>query len=118
MDLDAAVGAHTQWKIKFRTAIDRKEQLDAATIGKDNCCELGKWLHGEGKVELGAKPEFTALISKHKDFHTEAGKVAVSINAGKYDTAGKMIEAASAFGAASGAVGLAIGALKKVAWTK
>ena len=41
IDLDAAVGAHAQWKIKLRAAIDRKDQLDAVTIGKDNCCDLG-----------------------------------------------------------------------------
>ena len=114
MDLDAAVGAHAQWKTKFRAAIDRKEQLDAASIGKDNCCELGKWIYGEGKQTMSTKPEFTALLEKHKVFHVEAGKVATTINSGKYSDASAMISGSSPFGAASSAVGLAIGGLKKV----
>ncbi len=47
MDLDQAVAKHAEWKVKFRKAISAKEQLDTASIAKDNCCELGKWLHGE-----------------------------------------------------------------------
>lgn len=115
MNLDNAVAAHAQWKTKFRAAIDRKEQLDAATIAKDNCCELGKWLHGEGKVSLGSKPEFLTLLSRHKDFHNEAGKVATAIHGGKYNDANTMIGAGSTFSNASSQVGIAIGALKKVA---
>jgi hypothetical protein len=41
MNLDTAISAHAAWKTKFRTAITAKEPMDAATIGKDNCCELG-----------------------------------------------------------------------------
>lgn len=114
MDLDVAVGAHAQWKTKFRAAIDRKEQLDAATIGKDNCCELGKWLYSEGRQIHGTKPEFTALLEKHKVFHAEAGKVATAINIGKYEDASNMISGGSTFGAASTEVGMAISRLKKV----
>ncbi|HNV59082.1 MAG TPA: CZB domain-containing protein [Rhodoferax sp.] len=118
MDLDSAIGAHAQWKIKLRAGIDRKEQMDALTIGKDNCCELGKWMYGEGRQTLGSKPEFVTLIERHKLFHTEAGKVAQAINTAKYEQAAKMIESGSAFASASTAVGVAIGALKKVAWIK
>lgn len=49
MDLTQAVAKHAEWKTKFHGAIIKKEQMDAPTIGKDNCCELGKWLHGEAK---------------------------------------------------------------------
>ena len=118
MDLDSAIGAHAQWKIKLRAGIDRKEQMDALTIGKDNCCELGKWMYGEGRQTLGSKPEFVTLIERHKLFHTEAGKVAQAINTAKYEQAAKMIESGSAFASASTAVCVAIVALKKVAWIK
>jgi hypothetical protein len=114
IDLDAAIGAHTQWKIKLRTAINRKEQLDAATISKDNCCELGKWIYGEGRQSLGTKPEFTAMLEKHKVFHGEAGKVATAINAGKYTDASTMISGDSPFGTASSSVVIAIGVLKSL----
>jgi methyl-accepting chemotaxis protein len=113
MNLDNAITAHAQWKTKFRTAITSKETMDAATIGKDNCCELGKWLYGEGRGVYGSKPEFTMLIEKHKAFHSEAGKVATTINAKKFDVALKMIEGTSPFGTASNTVVMAVNGLKK-----
>jgi methyl-accepting chemotaxis protein len=113
MNLDDAIGAHSQWKIKLRMAISKHETLDAATIGKDNCCELGKWLYGEGRGLYSAKPQFAILMEKHKAFHSEASKVATAINAKKYEDADKMISGSSPFGAASSEVATSISNLKK-----
>ena len=115
MNLDAAIAAHAQWKTKFRMAITKQETMDAVAIGKDNCCDLGKWLHGEGKLQLGSKPEFLSLLEKHKAFHVEAGKVANAINTKKYTEAERMIDSGSSFSAASSAVGVAVNSVKKVA---
>jgi methyl-accepting chemotaxis protein len=113
MNLDDAISAHAQWKTKLRVAITKRDTLDAATIGKDNCCELGKWLYGEGRSLYSSKPEFTTLVAKHKGFHTEAGRVAAAINSKKFEDAEKMIGGASPFGSASTEVGMAINGLKK-----
>lgn len=113
MDLDHAIAAHVQWKTKFRAAITSQQTLDAATIGKDNCCELGQWLHGAGRSGHGGRPEFVSLLEKHKSFHKEAGFVATTINSKKLDEASKMIDVGTPFTAASNAVGVAINALKK-----
>ena len=114
MNLDNAIAAHAQWKTKFRAAITKQETMDAVTIGADNCCELGKWLYGEGRGLYGTKPEFTNLIAMHTVFHGEAGKVAREINNKKFDQAGKMIEGATPFGTASTEVGMAVNKLKKI----
>jgi methyl-accepting chemotaxis protein len=114
MNLDSAILAHFEWKNKFKAAISHQSQLDAVTIGRDDYCEFGKWLHGEGGKLYGAKPEFIALLEKHQIFHTEAGKVAVLINARNFDEATRLIETSSPFGAASLAVGVAVNALKRV----
>jgi methyl-accepting chemotaxis protein len=115
MDLDAAIGKHAEWKTKFRNAITKQEQLDAATIAKDNCCDLGKWLHGEGKSMHSGLPSFAGCIQKHAAFHTEAGKVAAAINAKKYAEAQAMNEGGTPYAQVSGAVGVAIMALKREA---
>lgn len=114
MNLDNAISAHAAWKTKFRAAIASKEAMDATTIGKDNCCELGKWLHGEGGRVYGAKPEFTALINSHKVFHVEASKVASLINGKKYGEAELAIGGGTPFGAASSETSVAINRVKKV----
>jgi methyl-accepting chemotaxis protein len=111
MDLDSAASAHTQWKTKLRVAINNKEKLDAAAIGRDDVCELGKWLHGAGKVHA-SKPAFADVVAKHKAFHAEAGKIAVLINGGKFAEADAALNA-SAYVNASTATVAALRQLKK-----
>ncbi len=113
MNLDESIQKHAEWKLKFRAAISRKEQMDADTIGKDNCCQLGGWLYGEGKLKYGAKPEFGAIVQKHKTFHTEAGKIARLINSQQYELAEKEMGIGTAYSQASNAVGAAIIAFKR-----
>lgn len=115
MDLDEAVGKHAQWKLKFRNAITGKETMDADTIAKDNCCDLGKWLHGEANTQHGKFPSYIDCLTKHAAFHVEAGKIAKAINAKKYVEADAMIGSNTPYVLASSAVGLAIMRLKKEA---
>jgi methyl-accepting chemotaxis protein len=113
MDLNAAHAAHSAWKGRFRQAIENKETLDAVRIGRDDCCELGTWLHGDGRVRLGHLPEFVSLLEKHKEFHREAGFVADMINQKQYSNAVAQIGGITYFGTTSDATGAAILALKK-----
>ena len=113
MDLDQAVKKHAEWKLKFRSAISNKETMDVATISKDNCCELGKWLHGEAKPKHGHLASYAECVTKHAAFHIEAGKVASAINAKKFTEAEAMIDGGTAYHTISGTVGTAIMRLKK-----
>jgi len=113
LDLNTAHQAHSEWKIKLRLAITKKEQLDADTIGKDNCCAFGKWLHGEAASQYGRLPGYKDCLGKHAAFHKEAASVARSINAGQYEKAEAMLGAGTPYALASNAVGSAILGLKK-----
>ena len=115
MDLEESVHAHAEWKLKFRAAISKQEQMDAPTIAKDNCCTLGKWLYGEGKSSMGDRQEFRRSLEAHRDFHVEAGKVAALINARKYPEAEGALGAESPYTSASSKVSLALRALKRAA---
>lgn len=114
MDLDEAISAHDQWAFKFRDAIATGDSMDAATISKDNCCKLGKWLYGEGRTMHGSLSRFTDVVAKHAEFHKHAGKVAEAINAQKHQEAKDMIDYASTpYGLASQEVKTAILHLKR-----
>ena len=115
MDLDSAVGKHAEWKVKLRGAIQRCETLDAAAVAADNCCDLGRWLHGDARRAVGAAagPALQDCIAKHAAFHREAGKVAQAINAGKMAEADAMLDAGSPYSAASTGVAGAISRLKR-----
>ena len=114
MNLDEAIAKHAEWKVKFRSAMERKEQLDQPTIQKDNCCQLGQWLYGEGAAHCGETAEFRYLVAKHKDFHVEAGKVALLINARNYPEAEKQLAMGTNYSKSSAEVASAILRLKKV----
>jgi hypothetical protein len=75
MDLDKAVQAHVAWKMKLSGYFKNPDQsLKASVVGADNQCELGKWLHGEGK-QYASHPEYKKLIEEHAKFHREAANL-------------------------------------------
>ena len=115
MDLDSASQAHAAWKVKLRTAIAKQETLDARAIGADNCCELGKWLHGDAKAQLGRFASYRDCVTKHAAFHREAGAVAQAINQQDFAKAQQLLEAGTPYSLATSAVSSAILGLKKEA---
>jgi methyl-accepting chemotaxis protein len=113
MDFDVAVMKHNQWKVTLRNAISERLELDVSTISKDNCCDLGKWLHGEAKPKFGLLSDYVFCVSKHAAFHVEAGKVAQIINAKKFEEAEKMLNSGTPYATASVEAEKAIKQLKK-----
>ena len=113
VNLDNAIQANANWRAKLRTAVTQRESLDADTVSRDDCCELGKWLHGAGGSQYGGKPSFVNLLESHRQFHQEAGKVARLINQGAYDEAEKQLENNTGFSNASQKVGTAVIQLAK-----
>jgi hypothetical protein len=113
MDLSTAISAHAEWKTKLRSAAEKKEALDVATISADNCCALGKWLHGEAKAKYGALPAYKECVTTHARFHSAAGEVAAKVNKAQFNDS--LIGPGSPFGAASSLVSTAIIHLKKEA---
>lgn len=100
MNIDREIQRHVDWKVRFSNAIFRRESLDSYVmeiIRKENCCELGKWLHSEGKAQYGSLPSYKACLKKHAELHIEAEKIANAINTKQYINASKMIGIGSAF---------------------
>lgn len=113
MDLNQAGQAHSEWKIKLRMAIAKKESLDAAALSAENQCAFGQWLLGEAKGKYGMLPAYADCVSKHAAFHQEAGKVAQTINAGNFTQAKSMMDANTPYALAANGFIIALGTLKK-----
>ncbi len=96
-NFDQAIEAHRQWKVKLRQAIADHAQLDADNICRDDRCPLGQWLHGPGGSTWGSRPLFVNLVDKHAEFHREAGNVARTINAQRYEDAERLVGSGSRF---------------------
>jgi len=97
IDFDKALAAHQQWRITLRNAINRGLKLDAETARRDDCCELGRWLHGAGGQRWGTTPAFTTLLQAHKGFHQQAGKAAELINQNRMVDAGALLDSGQPF---------------------
>lgn len=115
MNLDDAIKAHAEWKLKLRTAMRDRQTLDAAAIARDDVCTFGKWLHGSAKGEYGRLRSYAACVEKHATFHREAARVAATINAGDYVKAESMLAGGTPYAAASSAIGGAVLGLRKEA---
>ena len=113
LDYEKVTAAHAKWKTNFRTAITRKDDLDATTISCDDRCELGRWIYSIGKGVFGHQPIFQRLIDEHKQFHRCAGEVARTINQKRYADALQMIAAKSEFSEASSHVIGTLGRMKR-----
>ena len=76
--------AHLKWKVRLHQTIagTSSETLDPSAIARDNVCEMGKWIHGEGQ-KLSGNPDFQHLIEEHAAFHKCAGKIASLSNSGQ-----------------------------------
>lgn len=108
------INSHARWKAKFKAAIDNKEQLDAAVIAKDNCCELGKWLYDTHSVEeYSHLASYTDCVAVHAQFHQEAARIALLINEALYEEAQKQISHGSHYAKLSTAVSASIRRINK-----
>lgn len=75
MNFDEAVAAHIKWKARLRANLDGAgEALDPATIARDDACDLGKWIHGDGS-RYKALAEHQALHAVHARFHKCAAEI-------------------------------------------
>ena len=86
IDVDAMIDAHRQWKVKLRDAIETGAHVDVATLARDDCCALGKWIYSDGQ-RLQNRGSFTALLGKHAHFHKVAAQVGELINQDQYEQA-------------------------------
>lgn len=78
-----AIAAHVNWKLRIHALLSGKlaDKLDPTAIARDNVCELGKWLHGEGKSTMPAATH-AELAAAHASFHKEAARIVSEVYAG------------------------------------
>jgi len=82
--LQSAHGWHQQWKDRLLEAVSSGATIDTSAITRDDCCELGQWLHSDGQRLFWGQPEFQNLLIHHREFHLLTGAVAEIINAKQF----------------------------------
>jgi len=117
MDFDKATAAHAEWKIKLRVALQNGETVDAERLCSDKNCDLGRWLHGEGRTRSAGRPAYLECVEAHREFHEQAGNVARAINRKDFAGAEALLDNGSKFAEASSKVAVAVRRLKREAET-
>jgi hypothetical protein len=104
MNAETAIKAHVQWKAKLRAYLQApNKSLNPVEIEKDNNCELGKWLHGEGARHAG-KQTYKDLVVEHAKFHKAAADVVRRADSGKKVLEETILGNSSTFSSVSGRV--------------
>ncbi len=112
MDFDYAISAHSSWKGKLRSYLAKPDRsMSGADVAKDNSCDLGKWLYGEG-AKFSNLPEYQAARSEHARFHKAAADIIHKADSGQNVVEETALGAKSDFASASSAVVSALMALK------
>jgi hypothetical protein len=103
MNFQDAIVAHLKWKDRLKQVIAGKETLDPLVVGKDDQCDLGRWIHGEGKAQFARKPHYEEVCTAHAHFHKTAADVIRTVKSGDQAKAQTMMAYGGAYYSASSA---------------
>lgn len=74
MDYGEMILVHSRWKTRLNDAIKGGKPIDSQD-GRDDQCELGQWINGDGRRYAGNKA-YEDLRLKHKRFHASIPPIA------------------------------------------
>lgn len=113
MDLDQAIAMHTHWKTRLRAFLKGgAEKLDPTMVRRDDRCDLGQWLHNEGRRHA-SESAYQALVTEHAQFHIAAAEIVELAAAGQPEVAvERLTEEDGAFARATMGVVKSIAAIK------
>ncbi len=88
-----AVSAHARWKVRILNAVDGQAcDVKATDAACDDRCDLGTWLRGPTVPEpVRTSPEYSRIVTLHRDFHVCAGRVLALVEAGQGDAARQLM---------------------------
>ena len=75
--------AHRSWRLKLRSFLDGRENIDSKGLASHRDCELGKWIYGGGMTAYSHLHQMQDLETKHKDMHALVKQVVELKHAGK-----------------------------------
>jgi len=83
VDFSRVKMAHRSWRLKLRSFLDGRENIDHKGLASHRDCELGKWIYASGMTAYGHLQEMQELETMHKDMHALVKHVVELKHAGK-----------------------------------
>lgn len=111
MDFDSAIEAHVKWKMMLRAYLGGSGSFDTSEVERDDRCELGVWIHGEGCAfqEMG---EYSDLRAKHVELHKLTAQIIRLVDEGKAEEAEAQIDGSGRYSQLSTEIVTAIRAMR------
>lgn len=81
-DIRPLLRAHAEWIVHLREYVYGSGSLDVRVTGRDDQCDLGRWIYGEA-ARYRHLPEYEAARQAHAAFHAEAAQVVRLMQAGR-----------------------------------
>ena len=88
-EIDEAILAHGQWKVRLRIALRAgKADIPATVACRDDRCAFGTWLNGPSfSGEVRSLVSYQKVRALHALFHQAAGRVVAYVEENKLDVA-------------------------------
>ncbi|WNM25291.1 methyl-accepting chemotaxis protein [Demequina capsici] len=95
-----AIGAHGAWKKRLNAAVGAaRHNEDVATVGRDDRCAFGRWLHSGGVTDSAGL--LSTAKAQHAAFHRAAADVLRQLDAGRKAEARTALQPGGSFAEAS-----------------
>ena len=82
--------AHAEWMAGLREFIYGNGHMEPEHVSRDDKCEIGAWLYGDGKRYRHLR-EYEDAREVHAELHRHAGDVVILVRAGHRTEAGANI---------------------------
>ena len=69
MDFALARLNHQVWKMRLRSFLGDREDMQESEASEPTECDLGKWIYGVGMKEYSQLPELKELEQTHAELH-------------------------------------------------
>lgn len=75
--------AHRTWRLRLRSFLDGRENIDPKQLASHQDCDLGKWIYSTGVSQYGHLHDMQELEKKHKYMHGLVRQVVTLKSTGK-----------------------------------
>lgn len=76
------LASHAAWMTRLREYIYGAGRMDRKTVARDDDCEIGRWLYGDG-LKYRQLSEYRRARDVHAAFHRRAAKVVGMVDRGR-----------------------------------
>jgi hypothetical protein len=111
-----AIASHVRWKVTLLLAVRMREPLSeraTVSIHRPHECSIHRWLLSKHTLGLRGTPEYRNALDLHLAFHVLMQRVALLLNTGEFEQAGRLLNSPENFQNVSNAFANALMALDR-----